>query len=308
MRKAFADTLLQVAEENPRVVFLTGDLGFQVFDNFRAKFGARYLNVGVAEAQLICCAAGLAYEGWRPLAYSIASFATGRAFEFIRVSIAYPGLPVVIVGAGGGYTYSASGVTHHAAEDLGLMSLLPGFTVVAPGDSHEVASLLPQVLQLPGPSYFRVGRYGEGTFQADEPPVLGHARLLSRGKKVLLVTTGDMAIPVVKALKLLQAEGVEPMAYQVHTVKPLDTETLDRIAPEIESIVVVEEHHPNGGLAAAMAQWRTTRSEALEFVRLGPPDALVLGNPEREHLRSRLKFDADAIVDTCRRLWRRASC
>jgi len=303
MRKAFADTLLRVAEENPKVAFLTGDLGFQVFDPFREKFGGRYLNVGVAEAQLICCAAGMALEGWRPVAYSIASFLTGRAFEFIRVSVAYPGLPVVVVGAGGGYTYAASGITHHAAEDLALMSLLPGFTVVAPGDSTEVTALLPQVMQLPGPAYFRVGRYGEGTFEAEEPCVLGRARLVASGRRVLIATTGDMAVVVSKALKLLKSTAIEPIVYQFHTVKPLDTRTLDRIAPEIEAILVVEEHYPQGGLAAAIAAWRITRSEPMEFVRLGPPDRLALGNFQREQLRKKLQFDSEAIVQMCRNLW-----
>src|SRR5690242_45832 len=104
MRRAFALTLNQIAADDPRAVFLTGDLGFQVFDEFQARFGDRYVNVGVAEAQMICAAAGLAFEGWRPTCYSIASFLTGRAFEQIRISISYPQLPVVLVGAGGGYT------------------------------------------------------------------------------------------------------------------------------------------------------------------------------------------------------------
>ena len=159
MRKAFAEALFQAAEKDPRVIFLTGDLGFGTFDAYQAKFGPRYVNVGVAEAQLVNAAAGLALEGWRPIIYSIASFATGRPFEQIRISVGYAGLPVVIIGAGGGYTYASSGVTHHAGEDLGLMSLIPGMTVVAPGDPNEVTQLLPQLLKLDGPSYLRVGKY-----------------------------------------------------------------------------------------------------------------------------------------------------
>ena len=106
MRRAFADVLMKIAENNPRVVFLTGDLGYEVFDEFRDTFGPRYVNVGVAEAQLVCCAAGLAKEGWKPIVYSIGSFMTGRPFEQLRVSVSYPNLPVVVVGAGAGYTYA----------------------------------------------------------------------------------------------------------------------------------------------------------------------------------------------------------
>src|SRR5574341_684609 len=130
MRRALAEGLIHAADADPRIIFLTGDLGFQVFDAFRDRFGPRYVNVGVAEAQMVCAAAGLALGGWHPVAYSIASFATGRAFEQMRVSVNYQRLPVLLVGAGGGYFYAPAGVTHHAVEDLGLMSLLPGMTVV----------------------------------------------------------------------------------------------------------------------------------------------------------------------------------
>lgn len=302
MRKALADGLVELAAADPRLIFLTADLGFQVFDAFKDRFPGRYINVGVAEAQMMCCAAGLALEGWRPVVYSIASFATGRAFEQVRVSIAYPGLPVVVVGAGGGYTYANSGVTHHAAEDLGLMSMLPGFTVVAPGDANEVRALLPQLARLPGPSYFRVGRYGEATFSVDAPAVVGQARLLQAGRRLLVLCTGDHANVVMDALKALREEGVEPTAYHFHTVKPLDVATLDAAA-DVEAVVVVEEHLPCGGLAAAVAAWHASRPRASRLVRLGPPDALALGNWKREDLRRRLGYDAPAVVAACRTLW-----
>ena len=123
---------------------ITGDLGFQVFDAFQAKFNGRYVNVGVAEAQMICTAAGMAMAGWRPVAYSIASFATARPFEQIRYCVAYPKLPVMVVGAGRGYLYSTSGVSHHAPDDLALMTRLAGHDRRDPGDPVELAQLLPQ--------------------------------------------------------------------------------------------------------------------------------------------------------------------
>ncbi len=303
MRKAFVETLTQVAAENSRLIFLTGDLGFQVFDNFRERFSSRYINVGVAEAQMICAAAGLALEGWRPVAYSIASFATARAFEQIRISVSYPNLPILVVGAGGGYTYAASGVTHHAADDLALMSILPGMTVVAPGDSNEVAALLPELLQLPGPSYIRIGRYGEPSYYANEPAVLGRARLLRDGERIALVSTGDLAVPVLEALEVLKADDIWPIAYQMHTVKPLDTTTLDQLSQRVETIITIEEHLPSGGLSAAVNTWRTTCEKSIKLLRLGPVDAFALGNLERNELRHRLGYDAEAIVKTVRSLW-----
>ncbi len=305
MRKAFADTLTQIAGQNSRVVLVTGDLGFQVFDNFHARFGPRYINVGVAEAQMIYTAAGLAKVGWRPVAYSIASFATARPFEQIRYCVSYPNLPVVIIGAGRGYLYSTSGVSHHAADDLALMSVLPGMTVVAPGDPNEVAQLFPQLFNLPGPSYFTVGRFGEPLYEASEPAILGRARLLSKGEQIAVIGTGEIANEVLKALKLLEMEKIFPFAYQMHTVKPLDTSTLNVLAKEVHTIVIVEEHVPNGGLWAAVSIWHASAEIMPRLIRLGPPDSFALGNLRQEELRRRLKFDANAIANTCRLLWKK---
>jgi transketolase len=303
MRRAFSDTLMKIASENPRLIFLTGDLGFQVFDNFRERFGPRYVNVGVAEAEMIDAAAGLAFEGWRPIAYSIASFATGRAYEQIRVSVCYPHLPVIVVGAGGGYTYSNSGVTHHAADDLGLMSLLPGMTVVAPGDPNEVSQLFPQLFNIPGPSYIRIGKFGEKPYTVDEPAILGRARLLADGEQIAIVSVGDMAVQVLEALETLRTESITPLCYQMHTVKPLDTNMLELLTNKVKTIILAEEHFPNGGLYAGISAWLANRGEHPKLLRLGPSDALALGNLEREELRRRMNYDRDAIIKTCREAW-----
>ncbi|MBK35747.1 MAG: transketolase [Gemmatimonadetes bacterium] len=303
MRRAFSESLVKIGAENPRLMLLTGDLGFQVFDEFEAAYGPRYVNVGVAEAQLVCASAGLALEGWSPVAYSIASFVTGRAFEQIRVSVAYPGLPVAIVGAGGGYTYSASGPTHHAADDLALMSTLPGMTVVAPGDPEEVSQLFPQLIANHGPAYFRVGRFGEPRYDAEEPAVLGKARLLRNGEQIAILTTGDMAAVTLEAVELLKADGILPIVYQYHTVKPLDTKTLNSLAGEVSTIVVAEEQTPIGGLAAGINAWRATWDGPMKIVRVGPPDRFILGNLERAVLRGRHCYDAMAIAKACSEVW-----
>jgi transketolase len=303
MRRAFADTLVDVGAENNRLMFLTGDLGYQVFDAFQTRFPERYINVGIAEAQMVCAAAGMALEGCHPICYSIASFMTGRAYEQIRVSICYPQLPVLIVGAGGGYTYASSGVTHHAADDLALMSALPGMTVVAPGDPGEVTQLLPQLCRLSGPAYLRIGRFGEETYQAEQPAVLGQARLLREGERVGIVSTGDVTPGVVRAVQALHAEGLFPVALQMHTVKPLDIAALDRLAERVETLVVVEEAAPTGGLYSAVCQWHAACARPPRLKRLGPPDELALGNFKRETLRRRWNYDSEAVAATVRTLW-----
>ena len=304
MRRAFSDTLARLADENPRITFLTGDLGFQVFEAFKTKHGPRYINVGVAEAQMVCMAAGLAATGWQPVCYSIASFLTNRAYEQIRVSVHYPGLPVILVGAGGGYSYAGSGITHHAVEDFGLMSLMPNMTVVAPGDPEELRMLLPQMFQLKGPSYLRIGAFGEPVITALEPAVLGKWRLIKSGRKLTIVSTGDLLGNVAEACRLLESEGVAPTHYQAHTVKPLDEKVLQKISTESEAVVVVEEHGPVGGLGSAVQLWLAAHRPNLPVIRLGAPDQLALGNPHRKELQHRLGIGAADIAETLRKLWR----
>jgi len=301
MRKALADTLLQLATDDERVILLVGDLGFGVFDQYKEQFPDRYINVGIAEAALVDVAAGLAMEGYRPVVYSIASFMTGRAFEQIRIAVNYQKLPVVIIGAGGGYTYASAGPTHHAAEDLGLMSMLPGMTVTAPGSPEEVSALLPQLLALNGPSYMRIGRYGEPNYWGEKIQ-LGKARQLTPSTGIALISTGDLAWNVYQAEFELAKHKIYSQVYQMHTVKPLDTGILDYLTYElVNMIVVVEEHNPMGGLCSAIANYYVSTYSTYDtprLVRLGPPDELVIGIYTREELHKEWGCDVDGIVRT----------
>ncbi len=300
MRRAFVETLCDLAAEDPRVILLTGDLGFRIFDEFIDRFPARYLNVGIAESQLVSMAAGLASEGFRPLVYSIASFMTARPFEQIRVDVAYPGLSVVIVGAGGGFCYAKSGVTHHAPDDIGLMTLLPGMTVTAPGDPGEIRALLPQLLSLDSPSYIRIGKFGEPAYEADAPVVLGRARRLRAGERIALITTGEMALPALStADRLVRERGWSPEVVHFHTIKPLDEVSLAGLAERFAGFIVVEESVPGGGLAAAIATWLLNSPAAVTVRRLGPPDRFAIGNPEQESLRKMFGYDRESIFRAC---------
>ena len=303
MRRAFVDTLTDMAGKDDRIVFLTGDLGFQMFDTFIERYGPRYINVGIAEAELVCAAAGLAQVGFRPFAYSIASFMTARPYEQIRYTVGYPGLPVVIVGAGGGYCYSASGVSHHAADDFALMGLIPGMTVVAPGDPNEIRALLPQLTALPGPAYLRVGKFGEPTYESPAPILLGRARLLQEGERIAILTAGETAPLALEAVRRLAEEGLRPTLCHFHTLKPLDTDALDRLLPSHRRFICVEECYPRGGLHSALLEWSQNAPSPVRIERLGPGDAFALGNPKLDALRAGMGFDAAAIAAACRRAW-----
>jgi len=165
------------------------------------------------------------------------------------------------------------------------------------------------LLKLSGPSYLRVGKYGEPAYQADDAVVLGRARLLREGDRAdfAVVSTGQIASVVLDAMELLKPDGIAPTVMQFHTVQPLDTAALDALADKVHTIIVVEEHLPVGGLAAGISTWRAARSDGPRIVRLGPPHALVLGNPTVPEMRKRLGFDAAAIAAMCRTIGRPAA-
>lgn len=297
MRRAFADTLMELARNDERIIFMTGDLGFGVFDDFIEEFRPRYVNAGVAEAQLVDCAAGLALEGWRPIVYSIASFMTGRAFEQIRLAIGYHRLPVVVVGAGGGYTYASSGVTHHAIEDFGLMSMIPGMTVVGPGGPTEVKELFPQLFELDGPSYIRIGRFGEPDFEMDNHAKIGEGRVIQRGERVCIATTAGQVIDTIAATKDLSTAGMNPTHLHFPTIMPFDAGLLAQETENVDTILVVEEHAPIGGLGSQIQQWASSARNRPVVKLMGAGTDLLLGNPSQTDARRLRGFDSNSIVE-----------
>ncbi|HBE03259.1 MAG: hypothetical protein A2096_15210 [Spirochaetes bacterium GWF1_41_5] len=299
MRRAFSDTLLKIAEKNDKIVFLTGDLGYKVFDDFIAKFPGRYINTGVAEAQLINTAVGLALEGYRPIAYSIAPFATARPFEQIRFGVAYHKLPVMIVGAGGGFTYAKSGVTHHAPDDLALLGILPDMTIVSPGGPDELRMLMPELLKLKGPSYLRVGKYGEPELNHPSPVELGKGRCLRAGKRIAIITSGDIVCDIYPKMNIFLSAGLDPALYHFHTIKPVDRSIFPEIEKNCSTAVIVEESIPQGGIYREICEWKAETNSKLKILRSGAPDAFILGSPSREELRTRLGLTAAALKDLC---------
>jgi transketolase len=252
MRDAFVRALTAAAERDARVVLLSADLGYRLFDDFDRRFPRRFYNVGVAEANMISVAAGLALAGKRPFTYSIATFATARCFEQIRNDLCEMDLPVVIVGVGGGYAYGANGPTHHGIDDIAIMRSLPGMTIIAPCDPREVENALHTILQIDSPVYLRLGRAGEPILPGtDAQFVLGVPNWLRRGERIALVACGPIAGEALRAADDLACHGFEAAVLSAHTAKPVGS-LLDSLAG-FEHVFVIEEHGPCGGLFEALA-------------------------------------------------------
>lgn len=273
MRSALIETLVGLAERDPRVVLLTGDLGFTVVEPFAERFGDRFVNVGVAEQNLVGLATGLAEAGLVPFTYSLASFTSLRPYEFIRNGPVLHRLPVRLVGVGGGFDYGVQGATHHGLEDLGVLRLLPGLTVLAPADTAQLVSAVETTWDLPGPVYYRVAK-------ADPPPVpgldgrfrLGRAEVLSGGPgpaDVALLATGTAAAAAVAAAALLRADGIDVTVVVAPSLAPAPVDDLIEVLAGVPLAVTVEPHHATGGLGTLVAEVVADHGLGCRLVRQG---------------------------------------
>ena len=294
MRNAFIRGLTALAERDDRVVFLTGDLGYKLFDDFAERFPGRFLNAGVAEQNMVGVAAGLALEGFRPFVYSIATFATLRCLEQIRDDVCYNGLAVTVVGVGGGFSYGANGPTHHATEDLAVMRALPNMTVVAPGDPVE-AELA--VAALPDtPTYLRLGRAGDPVVHQLPPEFrIGRAITVREGDDCALLSTGGMLPTAVEAAELLGGRGIAARVVSMHTVKPLDEDALERSC-RTRLTVTLEEHSRVGGFGSAVGEWMAANSASGPLMSIAAEDAFAEQVGDGDSLRRRNGLDAETIA------------
>jgi transketolase len=300
MRDVFVARLTELAEQDDRVVLITGDLGFGVLDGFRDRCPRQFINAGVAEQNMTGLATGLALDGHVVFTYSIANFAFMRCLEQIRNDAAYHDCNVNVVAVGGGFSYGALGISHHATEDLAIMRSLPGVTVFAPGDDFEASEAAVAMRERPGVSYVRLDRTGATTGAGPVPEfVVGQARVLREGLDVTLVSTGSILVEALEAADRLNEEGISCRVLSMHTVKPLDHEALLRAARETSAVFTVEEHSVVGGLGGAAAE---TLLEAGVMPRCFHRIGLRIGFSSivgsQSYLRRQYGLDAQAIYST----------
>ena len=255
MRSTFVRTLVEMAADDPRTMLLTGDLGFTVVEPFAERFPDRFFNVGVAEQNMVGLATGLAEAGFVPFVYSIATFATLRPYEFIRNGPVQHRLPVRIVGVGGGFDYGPNGATHHALEDLAIMRVQPGLTVVAPADFEQARSALRATSDLPGPVYFRLGKDESTTVpDLDGRFALGRAEQIGSGADVAIVVTGSVAVEAARAVEVLVARGVGASLVVVACLSPAPTDDLVAALGATRVAITVEAHYASGGLGSLVCE------------------------------------------------------
>ena len=255
-REAYGQALARLGTKYPELVVLDADLsGSTKTADFAAVCPERFFNAGIAEQNMAGIAAGLAAEGKIVFISSFAVFATGRAFEQIRNSIAYPRLNVKIAATHAGITVGEDGGSHQAIEDIGLMRLLPGMTVIVPADAVEARQAVAVAAAHQGPVYLRLGRLATPQVNADDYTFrLRHGVLLRPGRDLVIFANGMMVAAALDAAALLSAEGIETAVANIHTVKPLDKEFIINLAASCRAVLTVEEHSIIGGLGSAVAE------------------------------------------------------
>lgn len=298
MRNAFARELVEVAAADERVVLLTGDIGNRLFDDFKHRFPNRFYNCGVAEANMLSTAAGLALSGLRPVVYTIVPFVTTRCLEQIRVDVCYHHLPVVIVGVGGGLSYAELGATHHSCEDIAMLRVLPNMTVICPGDAWETRPALRRAVELGGPIYIRLGKKGEPQVHEAEPAFeIGKGIPVRGGDDVSLLSTGNMLSITVDAAELLERENISAQVVSLHTVKPLDENLLATAFARSTVVATIEEHSVLGGLGGAVAEWMADHPNCrARLLRIGTPDEFLHEAGNQAHARRQLGLQAEVIA------------
>lgn len=302
MRDTFVRTLRGLAERDPRVLLMTGDLGFGVLTSFAKDLPKQYLNVGVAEQNLTGVACGAALSGHVVFTYSIGNFPTLRCLEQIRNDVCYHDANVKIVAIGGGFSYGSLGISHHATEDIAILRSLPGMTVLCPGDVYEAAEATTLAYHTPGPCYLRLDKSAAPPVAgADARFAAGTPRRLRAGSRVAILGVGGVLEDALAAAAVLDRDGLSCGVHSVHTIKPLDTRAVAAIVRDAALVVTVEEHTIEGGLGSVVLEACATEevwpARLLRFAMKNEFSSVV---GSQKYLRARYGLSADALVDGIR--------
>lgn len=302
MRDTFVKTIIELAKEDKNIELITGDLGFGVLKPFWEQCPNQFTNAGIAEQNMTTVAAGMALEGKTVFTYSIGNFPTLRCLEQIRNDCAYHHANVKIVCIGGGFVYGSLGMSHQATEDLAILRALPDVVVMAPADLVEAEECTRALAKHQGTAYLRLGRGGEKRIHENiDNFQIGKAIKVCDGEKVAIFSTGAIFEEVTEARKVLEKEGIHPIIYTFPTVKPIDEETIKKVAGEVKLIVTCEEHNIVGGFGSAVAEvMAEMKKNNARLVRVGIKDEYSIRVGNQKYLRQQYGIDSIGIVEAVR--------
>lgn len=297
-RQAICDTLLAAAKSDRDIVVLCSDSrGSASMTPFASQYPEQFVEVGIAEQNLVSVAGGLAACGKKAFAVSPACFLSTRSYEQAKIDVAYSGTNVTLVGISGGISYGALGMSHHSCQDIAAFSALPGMRIYLPSDRFQTAKLIGELLKDGDPAYVRVSRSAtEDIYEENTPFELNRAQLVSEGSDVMLIACGEMVPYAVKAAMLLKEEGIDAGVLDMYCLKPLDEEAVLRYARKVKCLVTVEEHSVYGGLGSLVSSV-TAEKHPVKVKKIALPDGHLISGANTE-LFAYYGMDAQGIAST----------
>ena len=298
MRTAIIEEVHKIMKENKNSYFLTGDLGYNTLEKIEKDFPNRFINVGIAEQNMIGIASGLALSGKKVFVYSIIPFLIMRCFEQIRNDISYHDLDVTLLGSGSGLTYGILGSTHFALEDLAILRPLPNMTIFSPADEIDARLGIKFSANFHHPLYVRIGFREEAKIhQHSYNFKFGKGVVIQKGKDLIFIVTGTLMEEVIKATKIIEEEkGLTSTIVDIHTIKPLDKELILKEVKGKEMVFTIEEHGIIGGLGSAISEILSESKKPVRVVKIGANDKFTKVIGSRSYLRKNLGLDAEGIV------------
>jgi transketolase len=298
-RATFGQAILKLAESKGNLMVLSGDLGKSSgLDRFSNQFPDKFLNIGIAEQNMIGVAAGLAKEGYTVFATSFAPFITMRAAEQVRMNMGYMNLNIKAVSIGSGISMGFLGNSHFGLEDASIMRSIPNITVVSPADCAEIVKTVFAAAEFEGPMYIRLtgGPANPLVYSEDYEFEIGKAITLKEGTDLSIIANGTMVYESLQAAHILEEKGISASVVNMHTIKPLDEETLESLIPKSKMIVTVEEHSVIGGLGSAVSEYLAQRGKAPKQMTIGLPDKFLI-TAEYNYILEKYGLKANSIAN-----------
>jgi transketolase len=295
MRAAFSETLVRLAKADPKVLLLTGDHGYALFDDFRRECPAQYINAGIAEQNMVGMAAGLARAGFRPFVYGLSAFIPVRVLEQIKLDIAHDQLPVILIGDGAGFVYSHLGTSHQSTEDIACTRAISDLAIYSPADRFEVTACMELAYQSKAPVYLRMGKSDRGDVHLEAPQAsIGALLQVQQGQAghISFIATGSM---VRTAADIAAASYPEAAVWSAPFVKPMNAQQVASICAQSKAVVVLEEHSVLGGLGSAIAEIAAELAP-VRILRIGVQDRFSQHCGTYEYLLKEHGLDRAAIA------------
>jgi transketolase len=297
MRDAFFDQVYNIAKSDPNVVFLTADMGAMSLERFKQDLSRQFINVGIAEQNMVSIAAGLTLGGKKVFIYSIIPFVTLRCYEQIKVDLCCMNLPVTVIGVGAGLAYESDGPTHHAIQDIAAMRALPEMTIFNPSDCVVAKAFAGITYKSTSPSYVRIDKGSFPSLYDEKKTDFGQGLAqLKKGKDVMIIATGVMVHQALKVAEALEAQSVSVAVVDLFRIKPLNTKLLLELTSKAKKIVTLEENSITGGIGTAVAEVLSDSAKFIPLKRIAIPDRHCFDTGKRDALHALCSIDNDSVV------------